>query len=290
MVDWIELVARRFVATNADAIAEVARSIFEAGRARWPDVALAPEDLVEQLATHAPADRDVAEHLRALVATDVVLAAACAKGDERATRIFDAEWLSRVPRYVAKIDRSADFGEEVRQLVRERLLVRRPDGPPRIAEYTGRSALASWVRVTAVRVALNLRERPDEGREHRSDLLDGLAGSSAPDVDALRARHLTSFEEALKRAVQTLPSEQRVLLKLYFESGQNTSALATAFRVDRSTAARRLVAARQAVFDETRRLLAASTPMGASELKSLALALQGDLNLSLASLFKTRVE
>jgi hypothetical protein len=60
--------------------------------------------------------------------------------------------------------------------LRERLLVRRGDRPARIADYPGRGALARWLRVTAVRVALNAGPSPD--RAHRIDeaaTLDHLA-------------------------------------------------------------------------------------------------------------------
>jgi hypothetical protein len=75
---------------------------------------------------------------------------------------------------------------------------------------------------------------------------------------------------------------------MYFSSAQNTSAIAAAFRVDRSTAARRLVAARQAVFDETKRLLREQLPMATSEFASLARALHEHMNLSLETLLADR--
>jgi hypothetical protein len=71
---------------------------------------------------------------------------------------------------------------------------------------------------------------------------------------------------------------------MYFASGQNTSHIAAAFRIDRSTAARRLVAARHAVFDATKRFVQDQLPISTSEFVSMARALHEQLNLSLATL------
>src|SRR5262249_27868838 len=145
---------------------------------------------------------------------------------------------------IARIDRSPAFAEEITQVVRERLLVRRDGAPPRIADYAGRGALASWLRVIAVRAALD--RRPDDDDDD-SAAPDQLAADAAPQLAVLRPRHAAAMTEALREAVAALAPEQRVILRMYFASGQSTEQIAAVLRVNRSTAARRLVAARQAV-------------------------------------------
>ena len=141
-----------------------------------------------------------------------------------------------------------------------------------------------WVRVSAVRAALDARQRPDEARRGDQELLDDLAAEPAPELEILRARHSQALAAALKLAVAGLLPEQRVILRMYFASGQNTQHIAAALRVDRSTAARRLVAARQAVFDETRRLLMQQLSIATDEFASLARALHDQLDVSLSGL------
>src|SRR5947209_904462 len=75
----------------------------------------------------------------------------CATNRENGNRLQSA--------WVARVGREPSFVEEVRQTVREKLLVAAADAPPRIVEYTGRGALAAWLRIIAVRAALNLRRR-----------------------------------------------------------------------------------------------------------------------------------
>jgi hypothetical protein len=55
-------------------------------------------------------------------------------------------------------------------------------------------------------------------------------------------------------------------------------------RVDRSTAARRLVTARRAIFDETKRILREQLPLDSDEFASLARALHDQMNVSLSGL------
>jgi hypothetical protein len=51
--------------------------------------------------------------------------------------------------------------DELRQNVRERLFLGTPDAPPRIASYSGEGDLRHWVRVVAMRAALNLTRGPE---------------------------------------------------------------------------------------------------------------------------------
>jgi RNA polymerase sigma-70 factor (ECF subfamily) len=260
------------------------REVYETGRASRPTLpALPPAEWVAQVAVHLPPDSDPKAYLRSLVAADVYLACACALEIAEAIATFEAEYLSRVPAYIAQIDGSPQFADEIRQILREHLLVRRKDARARIAGYTGRGALASWLRIVAVRIALDQRAGAARLRDDPS-LLGELTADDSPELELLRARHAAALEDALKRALASLPSAERVLLRMYFSSGQNTSQIAAAFRVDRSTAARRLAAARQAVFDATKRILQEQLAIASSDFASLARALHDQLNLSLETL------
>ncbi len=267
-------------------IAAVVHERYETGRAGWPDLpVLPPEDFASQVALTLPPDVEPVAYVRGLVAGDLYLACACACGLPRAVEAFDAGWLWRIPDYVRHIDRSPGFGEEIQQQLRERLLVRRADGPARIAEYSGRGALASWLRVAAVRVALGHRARPAEARRVDDDaLMDMIATDASPELHVLRARHAGAMAAALQRAVGALDPEQRVILRMYFATGHSTEQIATILRVNRSTAARRLVAARKAVFDATHRFLRTELSIDTREFASLARALHDQLNVSLGGL------
>ncbi|HEX7840694.1 MAG TPA: sigma factor-like helix-turn-helix DNA-binding protein [Kofleriaceae bacterium] len=267
-------------------LASVLRELHAAGQTRWAELpALPPEDFVAHVARQVPEDGDPVAYVRRLVAPDLYLACACTYGLPGAVEAFDAQFLSRVPDYVRHVDRDPGFGEEIQQQLRERLLVRRGAEPARIADYSGRGALASWLRVTAVRVALNRRTSPDEaGRAGEDATLHQLATDAGPDLWVLRARYTAAMSDALACAVAALTAEQRVILRMYFGMGKTTQQIAAILRVDRSTAARRLVAARRAVFDETRRLVCTRVPIAAGEFASVARAIHDQLDVSLGGL------
>src|SRR5688500_14031830 len=127
----------------------------EAARARWPEVTVDVADLARHLAALAIDTLPVPPH-----AADLVLACACARGDRAAVAVFAREMAPVMRSAARRIDDSADFADEVAQAAGERLLVARDQLPPRIAEYAGQGALAAWVRVAAMRIAMNLlRER-----------------------------------------------------------------------------------------------------------------------------------
>jgi RNA polymerase sigma-70 factor len=237
------------------------------------------------VALHQPPEGDAGAWLATLVAEDVFLACACLRDLPGAVAAFDTAYLTRVPAFVAHIDSSPAFADEIRQVLRERLLVRSAERQPRIADYSGRGALMTWLRITAVRIALNHRLQPQEARRVDDEqVLDELATQATPELQVLRARHADLLARALKDAVAALPPEQRVILRMYFSSGQNTERIAVAMRVNRSTAARRLVAARQAVFSETKRLLRAHLSIDSEEFASIARNLHSQLDISITSL------
>jgi RNA polymerase sigma-70 factor len=286
MDEWEGLVSLLGGDLRRPELAGALAAFYREGRAAWPALPpLSPADLVSRLAFHLPPESDPVAHVRSLVAPDFYLACACLLALPGAIETFDAELLARVPSFIAHIDRSPDFADEIRQTLRQRLLVATDERQPRIADYSGRGALATWVRVSAVRIALNHRADPYQARRIDDQaVFDKLAVSASADAELLRARHAGALTDALKHAMAALTSEQRIILRMYFAAGQSTDRIAAALRVNRSTAARRLVAARQAVFAETRRLLQERLPVDTEEFASLALALHDQLNISLSGL------
>ena len=56
----------------------------------------------------------------------------------------------------------------MRQRLRERLFVGSDGEPARLASYSGRGPLGTWVRIAAIRLALNLR-RSERDASLRAD-------------------------------------------------------------------------------------------------------------------------
>ncbi len=171
----------------------------------------------------------------------------------------------------------------MRQALREKLFVGKGDSPPKIAEYDGRGALASWVRVIALRAAIDLRRRTPDDAEDAPRHQEDPPGAD-PETGYLQQRYREAFNAAFHGAVTALDREQRELLQLHFVEGLTLDQLAARTGVHRTTIARRIAAAREAVTDEARRLLRVSLGATEAELESLAGVMRSQIELSLPGL------
>src|SRR5262249_49945936 len=145
------------------------------------------------------------------------------------------------------------FVDEVRQEMRDKLFVGGGGASPRIAEYSGKGALASWVRVVALRLAMNLRRQPWTAAADSREL--DRPGTDNPEMDYEEDCSRNAFDDALRGAAVALDDEQRYLLRRHFADGLPLDALAAELDVHRATIARRLAAARTALRLEARRRL-----------------------------------
>jgi RNA polymerase sigma-70 factor (ECF subfamily) len=270
------------------ALEDALRAAAEAGAAAWPGVALAPAAFARHLAARLPPAGDLLAGIAALRAADLYLACACAEGNAAAIAAFDRDFLAQVPSYVATVDPSPAFGDEVRQGLRERLLVPEPGRAPRIAEYAGRGALGGWLRVAAMRVALNLRRADRPGPQDDDVVAAAAAARLDPELDLLKARYKREFEEALRAAFASLTAEQRAILRLSLVEGLALEAIGALYRVHLSTISRRLARAREAVAAEAHRLLRERLRLTPSELASLEGLVRSQLDVSLGSLLRER--
>lgn len=258
------------------------------GRARWPGLAVPAASFVRHLAERVPAGVPAAEAVGQLLAEDLYLCCACLCGVAGAAAAFD-EQLLLVPAYVGHMDPSPAFADEVRQVLRERLLTAAPGGRARLFDYTGRGALQRWLRVAALRTGLTLlRQR---GRQQHRDEAFGaqvLAEEQVltPELRHLKQRYAESFAACVREAIAGLQSEQRALLRLYWVGGQSSEKIGAIYRVNRSTVVRWLAAAREAVLVDTQRRLCARVGVRPEEFRSLARDLHSQLDLSLATLLR----
>jgi RNA polymerase sigma-70 factor (ECF subfamily) len=263
----------------------VLRQLYDAGRAEWPALAVEPAALVEHIARHAPVDEELLPALAALHAADLYLACACAAHAPGAIEAFDARYAAAVAGFVGRMDASPAFVDDVRQILRERLFVH---VPPKIADYSGRGALGSWLRVAAVRTGVSLRRvksaqpHEDEGAAVRAI----AAGGADPELDYIKARYRGEFEAAFQDALAKLDSEQRNVLRLHFVDQLNIDQIGAIFRVHRSTVARWLQASRGQILDETRRILRERMRITSMEFDSLAGLVQSQLDVSIAGALK----
>ncbi|MGZ6124738.1 MAG: sigma-70 family RNA polymerase sigma factor [Myxococcales bacterium] len=218
-------------------------------------------------------------------AEDLYLAFASARGDREALAVIERRFLADVGRFIAHLRRQPSFVDEVRQQLRERLLIGSGapvGGGPRILDYSGRGPLGAWIRVTATRQALDLidKEKPHASAGEDPEE-DQLAATVDPELMAIRERHLPQFRDAFRLALASLDARERNLLRFYLLDGLNIARIGEIFGKSRATIGRMVVECREKLLEETRRHLGALTRAPDGDVLSLIRLLQSQLDVSI---------
>jgi RNA polymerase sigma-70 factor (ECF subfamily) len=215
-------------------------------------------------------------------AADLYLACACLHGDPAAAHALETTFLRGIGTYVARYGDGDAFVDEVRRELRERLLLGEGDHAPKIGEYAARGPLGAWIRVCAVRTALNLRRSLT--RQRRPEVDELFARDADPELSLLRERYGPQLQDALRAALGRLDGHDRTLLRLHFVEEMSIDRLGTIYGVHRATAARRIIAARERVLADALRSLSLTLGATPSEVKSLYGALRSQIQLSLSEI------
>jgi RNA polymerase sigma-70 factor, ECF subfamily len=255
-------------------------AIVSRATAAWPGLAISGSRLISCIA-HAVGD-DVAVGLADFYAEDFALAVVCADGLPGALSLCDKLCAAAITAAVARVDRSPDLRDEVRQILWQRIFVGTPAQPPRIKSYAGRGPLAGWVAVAAQRVALDLRreEARASGGDPGADKV--LPADDHPEIDYLRTRYKTEFEAAVRQALSGLPDRDRLLLRLTTVSGLSHEQIGNIYGVNQSTVTRWISRARAKVLEATEREICGRLRMQPAEFRSLAGMLVSRLDLSIS--------
>ncbi len=205
------------------------------------------------------------------------LALACAAGDPRALARFEREHMSRIPSFVARVDRSPAFADEVSQRLREHLFVAARGEAPGILDYSGRGELDGWLRVLALRAASRLRREQPRAESELPEML----GPGDPERDHLKLRYRGEYQAALQTALAALPLRDRLLLKLHYLDGLNIDKLGAMYQLHRSTVARQLANHRRRLLELAREELRRRLSLSAAEFESILRAVRSELAISL---------
>jgi RNA polymerase sigma-70 factor (ECF subfamily) len=215
----------------------------------------------------------------------MVLACACARGDERAVQIFERSYFSEVDEAARRARAGGAVAGDARQNLLRSLFT---GDSPAITTFRGRGDLRGWMRVCATREVLRLVKQGKRDVLVEDDrFLDALCPPDDPELGHLRVKFRGALIAAFSKAVESLSSEQRALLRRQLE-GVTIDELAAENRVHRATAARWLAEARTAVHDRTRLELAKSLGTATHEADSIIRLVQGRLDVSLDRLLKSQ--
>lgn len=171
---------------------------------------------------------------------------------------------------------SRDEIDEVSQALIVRLLIGSDERLPSMTSYSGRGRLGGFFRAAVMRAGLNAR-RDDRRREKRALQAQLEEVFDDPETRHLKERYLEMFRDALKEAWESLDPERQLLLRYQLEDGLSVDDLARLLGVHRSTAARRLAAAREALAAETRSQLKGTLGLADRDVESVMMLIHSRL-------------
>jgi RNA polymerase sigma-70 factor (ECF subfamily) len=179
-----------------------------------------------------------AAFFRGLKLGDLVLARACAAGNERAWERFVAMYRQPLVRAAIAITGSDTLGRELAdQLYGELFGLTTRDGERRcpLASYRGRGSLIGWLRTT-----LAQRHVDHHRRTHREEPLEEF-NAPAVNVEVEKpATALNALEKAVEGALRGCEAEERFVLAAYYLDERTLMQIAQVMHVHEATVSRKV--------------------------------------------------
>jgi RNA polymerase sigma-70 factor (ECF subfamily) len=261
--------------------------MIEQARRAFPDVQLNDEVFVAHIARHVPEGVPLARALAQLSVADLYLACACTRGDEAATRAFEADYRDTLRAVIAR--GAPEATDEVCQRVLEHLLV---GDPPALVSYAGRGRLRAWLRVVATReLYAHMRKEKRHRGKDVDELVERIEDTEAdPELADLKRRYRREFKRAFAEAFATLSVRERNLLRHDLLDGSSTEAIAKLYGVHRASIARWRADLRAKLLSETQRYFRERERLDAGKLESILRLIDSQLEVSLFRLLDEEKE
>jgi RNA polymerase sigma-70 factor (ECF subfamily) len=229
---------------------------WQAARRSWPGIDLASEEFAAFLAARLPGVEPVEDELPRLHAVDLYLACACENGNDAAQKALEGMCREAAADALRGQDPSGALSAEVAQGLLSRLLFGGASGAGKIGQYQGRSAMKAFLRVAAVREALNLRRARRRERPLAEDLLLRLVSEEDPELALWKERYRKEFKQAFQQVLGSLSPRDRNLLSHQVIENLSLDQIGAMYHVNRSTVCRWLQAIRDRLRQDTRAVLA----------------------------------
>ncbi len=216
-------------------------------------------------------------------AGDLLLACACLAGDTAALAALERDFIALVPTYIARTSSDPELVDEVRQRVRQRLLVG-DTASPRLLDYAGRGPLGAWIRVMATRIALDLLQQRAGAPDTEELALEQAALGAGPELGLIKTRCRVAVKECFSAAFSALAGADRTLLRYSLLDGLTVNEIAAATRAHRTTVMRQLARVREGLISDVRRRLIERLGVDNAEAEEVVGLVRSGLDLSLSRL------
>lgn len=264
---------------------EMIEELVREARSAWPEIDLDLTVFASYLAGRLPDRADGELAVRRMRTSDLYLACACARGDARAVAAFERCYLGPVGDALARtLGLDPDCTADVKQQLRRDLLI--GDGSPKLLQYSGRGDLRRWLRVLAVREAIDQKRRTRRETPSEDKLLErALLSGENPETEYFKRLYQGEFADSVAEAILALSDRDRTLLRQSFVDGLGIDAIGRFHGVHRATAARWLARAQKILSRQTRAVLMRRLKVQPAELPSILRFIRSGLEMSLRAVF-----
>lgn len=220
-------------------------------------------------------------------AADLVLVSACLHNKARALRYFAETFGPEIEKAALRLRKSDRGPDDVRQMLLDQILVGADGKEAKLAKYSGQGSLKNWVRAVAARSIIDLHRSGSAQRELSGDagLFENLTDSSDPELQYLKRHYRDEFRRAFEQAVGTLDARDRNTLRHLFVERLTIDEVAALYSIHRSTAARRMASARDALLEQTRASLLANLGVDNTALDSIMRLIDSRFDVSVERVF-----
>jgi len=255
---------------------EIAAAHREAAKL-WPDISVSLERYVEMLHSTGVATQNLQQW-----GGDLYLACAAGVGDHAAVRVIEERFISRLPARIRRLGSATDKVSDVLQTVRERLF---SGDVPRIRAYNGAGPLEQWIKVVAIRTAIDLHRTDQSIPRVEGAWLETVTPRDA-DVSALMAKveYKRELELAIQELIGRLSPRDRAILRLHVVEGVSIEKIAASYGVHRVTVARWVWTAGETLLDGLRSRFREKFGIVPPEFDSMARMARSQLSIDLAGL------
>jgi RNA polymerase sigma-70 factor, ECF subfamily len=257
--------------------------------AAYPDLPIDEVDLAASIGERAPAG-DLEDYLQRCRAGDLAVAVSASRGSAGAIAELERAHRTTIEATCRRFAGPGQTADDLRQILRAKLFVAEVGKRPKIADYAGQGFLDNWLRVTAVRVFLDLQKRKDRTRETPADDEDIMALPQPGDLalDVVKAEYRAAVTTAMHEAARLLEPGDRHLLRQHLVVGLSIDQLGAVLGIHRATAARRIARAKEQLVAETRQQLARMLKLDERELDDVIGLVMSRLDVSIGKLLATR--
>ena len=181
------------------------------------------------------------EFSKTLRLEDLVLARACAAGNERAWEVFLIRYREKLYEIARQITREDSTGRELADSVYADLFgtrMREGNRVSRLAYYGGRGSLDGWLRTVLAQEFVNTygKQRRTVSQDEESEEGAQFAATASEPVVPPDPR----LESAIDETLRSLESEERFILASYFLDGRTLAQIARALSLHESTISRKI--------------------------------------------------